>query len=300
MVGRAGATPGDQRKTRADHVVEPSTIGQQWIRAQRAGEPARSAGSAHQRGSDAAPAWSSRPPCRADRVSAAAGAARGGAPRRPRGRRRSSPGRRPAPAESCGGCVACVPARRCPGRLRPSVPSWTPAIFQARFIASRTPAPMPWPMNGGVRCAASPRRKTLPRRQRSAICARNVYSVTRSSVRSLSATAAVHGAISGRSASKVPKSSALSPGEQLELPAVAGRVRCACRCPRGPGRTPGARRPTGRRSAVGGDVDHQPALLEVQIPHGGADLGAHHAVGAVAAQHVVGVDLVNLAVGCGR
>ncbi len=48
---------------------------------------------------------------------------------------------------------------------------------------------------------------------------------------------------------------------------------------------------------VAGDVDNQPALLEVQIPHGRADLVAHHAVGAIAAQQVVGLDLVNVAVG---
>ena len=43
---------------------------------------------------------------------------------------------------------------------------------------------------------------------------------------------------------------------------------------------------------VGVHVDHEPALGEPQVPHGGADRGPHDAVGAVAAQHVLGVDLL--------
>ena len=45
------------------------------------------------------------------------------------------------------------------------------------------------------------------------------------------------------------------------------------------------------------DVDHQPALLELQIAHRWNRFGANDTVGAVAAQHVVGVDGVLAAVG---
>ncbi len=91
-------------------------------------------------------------------------------------------------------------------------PSRTRASFQARFIASRNPAPMPWPMNGGVRWAASPSRKMLPRRHRSAIWARKVYSVDPNQLQSVGGEVPTQGAISGRSASREAKSSAVSPG----------------------------------------------------------------------------------------
>ena len=70
--------------------------------------------------------------------------------------------------ESCGGYGVSVPVRSCPTRLAEDRRKCTPATFHARFIASRMPAPMPCPMNGGVRCAASPSRKMFPRRHRSA------------------------------------------------------------------------------------------------------------------------------------
>ena len=41
---------------------------------------------------------------------------------------------------------------------------------------------------------------------------------------------------------------------------------------------------------VGDHVCHQPALLESQIFHRGADRGTHEAVGAVAAEYVGAVD----------
>ena len=47
----------------------------------------------------------------------------------------------------------------------------------------------------------------------------------------------------------------------------------------------------------GGDIDDQPALLEPQVPHRRTDPRPNQAVGAVAAQHVVGVDDVLLVVG---
>jgi hypothetical protein len=40
----------------------------------------------------------------------------------------------------------------------------------------------------------------------------------------------------------------------------------------------------------GGYVDYQPALVEPEIGHAGTDSGAANAVGAVAAQYVVGFD----------
>ena len=53
-------------------------------------------------------------------------------------------------------------------------PVSTCAIFQARLSASRSPAPRPWPMNGGVRWAASPSRNTRPAWKRVASRARKV------------------------------------------------------------------------------------------------------------------------------
>ena len=100
--------------------------------------------------------------------------------------------------------------------------SSTPASFHARFIASRSPAPMPCPMNGGVRWAASPSRKTLPRRQRSATWARKVYSATRTSSRSACGTSLTHGAMSGRSASRCGEIVCGLDGQHLEFPAVTG------------------------------------------------------------------------------
>ena len=53
-------------------------------------------------------------------------------------------------------------------------PVSTCASFQARLSASRSPAARPWPMNGGVRCAASPSRKMRPAWKRDARRARKV------------------------------------------------------------------------------------------------------------------------------
>lgn len=43
---------------------------------------------------------------------------------------------------------------------------------------------------------------------------------------------------------------------------------------------------------IGGRVDNQPALLESHVPHGCPDSRAHNAVGAVAAQHEIGMHIV--------
>jgi len=56
-----------------------------------------------------------------------------------------------------------------------------PPNFHARLCASRMPLFIPWPANGGERCAASPTRKRRPSRQRSAIRAGNVYTRLRRS-----------------------------------------------------------------------------------------------------------------------
>ena len=59
-------------------------------------------------------------------------------------------------------------------RSSPARPVSTWASFQARLSASRSPAARPWPMNGGVRWAASPSRKTRPVWKGDASRARNV------------------------------------------------------------------------------------------------------------------------------
>jgi len=46
---------------------------------------------------------------------------------------------------------------------------------------------------------------------------------------------------------------------------------------------------------IGGHVDDEPALREVQVLHGGADGGPDQAAGAVAAQHVLREDSAGLA-----
>ena len=46
---------------------------------------------------------------------------------------------------------------------------------------------------------------------------------------------------------------------------------------------------------VGGDVDDEPTLFETQILHAGPDRGSDDAVGAVAAQDIVGADDAGLA-----
>ena len=128
---------------------------------------------------------------------------------------------------------------------------------------------MPCPMNGGVRWAASPRRKTLRSRQRSASCARKVYSATRTSSSWSRGMPSTHGPMSGWRGSIDSKSAAVSPSQQTELPAVTGLADAHV-----------------RRGAVGvadlvhafplvefdraGHVDHQPALLELQVLHRGA------------------------------
>ena len=88
-------------------------------------------------------------------------------------------------------------------------------------------------------------------------------------------------------------------GQQLKLPAVAGCAdahvgsranRITCLVHAFPLLEVGA----------GGDVDDQPALLEVQIVYVRAHSGAHHAVGAVATQQIIGIDPMNRAIGSGR
>ena len=86
------------------------------------------------------------------------------------------------------------------------------AVLKERGLEA--PAPMPCPTKGGVRWAASPSRNVLPRRQISAIWARKVYSATRMISSWLSSACVVHGAINGRSAATVEKSSAVSPGSK--------------------------------------------------------------------------------------
>ena len=76
-------------------------------------------------------------------------------------------------------------------------------------------------------------------------------------------------------------------GQQPELPAVAGVPDAHVR-----------RRALGVTDLVhsfplveldrAGDVDHEPALLELEVLHRRADRCAHHAVGSVATQHVGG------------
>ena len=158
----------------------------------------------------------------------------------------SSTGRRRVRAGSRHGRAVCAPARRCRGRSSGRSPARTPASFHARFIASRSPAPMPCPMNGGVRWAASPSRKTLPRRQRSAIWARKVYSVTRTSSSSSSRRASRPWCDQRAQARQVSNSRRRSRRAAAETPSGSGIRRSACRCPRDAGRRPGARPPTGR------------------------------------------------------
>ena len=142
-------------------------------------------------------------------------------------------------------------------------------------------------MKGGVRWAASPRRKTLRSRQRSASWARKC--VLRDA-HQLELVA--RDALDPRSDEGLEGFDGLEVGgglalEEAELPAVAGLADAHV-----------------RRGALGVaelvhafplveldravHVDHQPALLELEVLHRRADRRAHHAVGAVAAQDVGG------------
>lgn len=49
-----------------------------------------------------------------------------------------------------------------------AVPFNTSASFHERLTASRKPEHMPWPMKGGVVCAASPTRRIRPVHQEEA------------------------------------------------------------------------------------------------------------------------------------
>ncbi len=89
----------------------------------------------------------------------------------------------------------------------------------------------------------------------------------------------------GRVAEVVPA----LPGQQPELPAVPGRADPHVRA--GPVRVAQLvyAVPLGQ-VGVGVHVDDQPALLQVQVLQAAADRGPDHAVGAVAAEHVLGQD----------
>ncbi len=209
----------------------------------------------------------------------------------PARRLRSSPCRRAWRAGSARGRVACVRSRRCPARRSGSVPPSTPASFQARFIASRTPAPMPCPMNGGVRWAASPSRNTRRSRHRSASLGAEGVLGHADELQPLDRDVAGPRGDQRVQPGHVAEVVRGLAGRQPELPAIAGRADPHVGGRPGAGRRPGARLPIGE-VGVGVHVDDQPALLELQVAHGGADRGAGQAVGAVAAQHVFGVERV--------
>ena len=61
---------------------------------------------------------------------------------------------------SCTARAACAPAHTCQ-ELSPATIPLKRRKLHANFVASRSP-PIPWPMNSGVRWAASPRIKMLP------------------------------------------------------------------------------------------------------------------------------------------
>ncbi len=62
---------------------------------------------------------------------------------------------------SAGARAVFVPARSCPARSAEARRAARPPASRTGSSRRAVPAPMPWPMKGGVRWAASPSRKTL-------------------------------------------------------------------------------------------------------------------------------------------
>ena len=134
-----------------------------------------------------------------------------------------------------------------------------PAIFQLRLSASRSPAPSPWPMNGGVRWASSPSRNARPARKAGATRARNVYTALRTTSRPARSSCAVHWPQQPGQHPRLDEVGLVLAVPQLELPAVpvardvherrgAGGV--ADLLDAVPGRQPGARRGRRRRASA--------------------------------------------------
>ena len=163
-----------------------------------------------------------------------------------------------------------------------SVSTW--ASFQARLSASRSPPARPWPMNGGVRWAASPSRKIRPAAE--AGCHLGAEGVGRGAddLQAVQVAAPGPGPQQLAEGGRGDQAGFVLAVAQPELPAVpvagdlhegggAGGVADLLHA------VPGV------QAGPGLDVDHEPAFGEAQVVHGDPGQLADGAVGAVAAQH---------------
>ena len=159
-------------------------------------------------------------------------------------------------------------------------------------MASRRPEHMPWPANGGIRCAASPAISTRPRRQSVGVAGAEGVDGVALERRVVRADVPRGEQLPGRG--RIVQLLDRLVREAHELPAPPARsARDERRRPRRIAELPVERRPDAR--LVRDHVDHEPVEGEAEIVPGAADRAAHEAVRAVAADGVARAHLERLA-----